>query len=96
MTSSSHPESALFYNDTDVDFSWEEALEPSSGYLYLVDQDQLTVVTFANGFFTPNLFTDWPGLPHGQSWTHVRNVTDQYVEGREYGLRQVNVNTSPP
>ncbi|MEB2324818.1 MAG: carboxypeptidase-like regulatory domain-containing protein, partial [Sorangiineae bacterium] len=100
ITSSTHPESALYYNDdfTDVSLAWNQPFPSVQGYYQLFDTGRATVPTPGNADFlaAENLIVPRTQLVQGANYFHVVPVDGASVVGRVEGWFRLNLNTVAP
>jgi hypothetical protein len=100
ITSSTHPDQALFYND---DFgiatlAWERSFAARLGHYWLANTSRYTVPTPASGTFSADdvLSVDRSRLVAGDNWVHVVSIDPMSSVGTvETGFR-IRLNTTPP
>jgi hypothetical protein len=100
ITSTSHPDSTLSYNDafTSLDLSWNKAFPSSQGYYVVLSQTAIAVPTPATGAFIANDFVsfDPSKLGQGANYFHITPVDATSNVGTVEGTFEVIINTHAP
>jgi hypothetical protein len=101
ITSTSHPSSALVYNDNfaSLDLSWSKAFASSQGYYVILDTTPVHVPTPAAGVaFISNDFISFPpgAVTQGANYFHIAPVDASSAVGTVEGTFEVQINASAP
>jgi hypothetical protein len=100
VTSTTHPDPTLVYNDAfaHATFSWSQSFSSRLGYYYTLDTSAATVPTPANGTF---LAAETVSLPRssfvaGANYLHLVSIDPTSTVGTVQSSFEVTVNTTPP
>ncbi len=100
ITSSTHPDSSLTYNDDfqSLSLSWNRPFASRQGYYWLLDRTFSRVPTPATAQFTPNEAVTIPAsaLQSGANHFHIATVDATSTVGTVENRFTVNINTAPP
>ncbi len=100
LSSSSHPNTSLIYNDgfPSLSMSWNQAFSGLQGYYYKVSQTQSEPPTPANGgkvVMTESINITANELRTGSNWFHIVPIDAMSNVGTVENIFQVTVNSSP-
>jgi DNA/RNA endonuclease YhcR with UshA esterase domain len=97
FNSQTHPNSYLWYYNNNLSISWSEYVSNLNGYLYLVDQNESTIVTITNSEFTPDTSHSSSEYTHGDWYFHLAAVDNSstIISGSQQNYR-FRINTEKP
>jgi hypothetical protein len=101
ITSSTHPNPALIYNDNFyiVSYTWNQAFPARQGYYFILDQNHYNVPTPAPpAMFLATELTSFPGtsVSAGSNYFHVVSVDAMANVGTVENSFVIQVNSTPP
>ena len=100
ITSSTHPDPGLIYNDDfgTIGISWDRAFPSTQGYYHRTSTTRYQVPTPATGMFTASelLALDRSAVVSGANYFHIASVDATSAVGAIENSFRVQVNTAPP
>jgi hypothetical protein len=100
ITSSTHPDEALIYNDDFpvIALSWNQPFPSRQGYYQRIDQVAVDVPTPANGqFVASELLSLMPSaVSAGANYFHIASVDAMSNPGTVEGTFKIQINSTPP
>jgi hypothetical protein len=100
ITSSTHPNPALIYNDafTTIALTWNRSFPSVQGYYYDVNQTQYAPATAATGLFvaTELVAISRSAVSAGSNWFHLVPIDQTSTVGLIENQFGIQVNTTPP
>jgi hypothetical protein len=100
LSSTSHPNPALVYNDgvATLALSWTHAFQSAQGYYVLLDTSPSNPPTPTSGQFVSTDYTSFPAsaLAAGDNYFHIVSTDAMSNVGTVESVFHIAVNTSPP
>jgi hypothetical protein len=100
ITSSTHPDPDLIYNDdfAVIGLAWERAFPSVQGYYHRTTTSESDVPTPGDGAFVPGelLALDRDAVVEGDNYFHIASVDPQSAVGAIERPFRIRVNTEPP